>query len=333
MESIIKRRLPVSNSTRRLLCATVIALVSLGASFASAQDYPSKPIRLIVPYPPGGATDQMARIIQSPIAEILGQPIVVENKPGAAGAIGVELAARSTPDGYTLVFANSGNTVAAVVKKLSYDPIRDFQPISAVATFPLVLAVTKSLSTNSVKELIDLVRSRPGLINYASTGLGGFSHLTSEYFNSLAGIKSTHIPYKGGAPALIALRTGEVQMMFVTPVDGAVHVRAGEIRYLGVSSPRPTGLLPGLPAVAETVPGFNSVVWFGVLTPSGTPQVAIDKLHAAVSRAIEHPAVKDGFKVLQVEPTSNTPEQFREMMSGELAQWSKVVKDLNLKFD
>lgn len=317
----------------RLLRATLTALVAIGPCAASAQDYPSKPVRLVVPYPPGGATDQMARLLQVPFAEALKQPLVIDNRPGAAGAIGTAEVARAAPDGYTLVFANSGNTVATVVKKLPYEPMRDFQPISTVATFPLILAVTKAVPSTSVRELIELVRSKPGAMNYASTGLGGFSHLTSEYFIGLTGIKMTHIPYKGGAPAMIAMRTGEVQIMFTTPVDGAAHARAGDIRYLAVTSPRPSPLLPGLPTVAETVSGFQSVVWFGVLAPAGVPHIVTDKVNEAIARALEHPTVRDGFKVLQVEPLYSTPVQMKDMMGSELAQWSRVVKDLNLKVE
>lgn len=267
-------------SRRQLLLA--VAVATLAAPFAHAQHYPAKPIRLIVPYPPGGTTDQMARLLQRQLTTKLEQQVVIDNKPGAAGGIGVELAARSEPDGYTLVFANSGNSIISAFRKVAYDPIKDFQPISVVATFPMILAVRDSLPVKDTRELIELARSKSGQFNYGSTGVGGFSHLTNEYFNAVAGIKAVHVPYKGGAPGLMALRSGEIDMMFVTPIDGEAHRSAGTIKYLGLGSPRSTNLLPGVPPIAETIPDFNSVVWFGVWAPAGVPAPVVSMLSSAI---------------------------------------------------
>lgn len=316
---------------RRLLLA--VSAAPLAMPFAHAQDYPVKPIRLIVPYPPGGTTDQMARLLQRQLAERLRQQVVIDNRPGAAGSIGVELAAHSERDGYTLVFANSGNSIISAFRKLPYDPIKDFQPISVVATFPMILAVRDSLSVNNTRELIELARSRSGQFNYGSTGVGGFSHLTNEYFNAVAGIKAAHVPYKGGAPGLLALRSGEIDMMFVTPIDGEAHRSAGTIKYLGVGSPRPSELLPGVPPIADTIPDFNSVVWFGVWAPAGVPAPVVSTLSSAIAWAVLQPEVRKGFANLSVEPASNTPDEFRSAISAELDHWTSLAKVLQIRLD
>lgn len=313
--------------------AALAAFAVLASPLAQAQDWPSKPIRLVVPYPPGGTTDQMARILQRQLTEKLGQPIVVENKAGAAGLIGIETVAHSAPDGYTLAFLNTGNVIAQVFKKVPYDPVRDFQPISFVATFPLILSVPNSLPVSNVRDLIALARTRPGHINYGSTGVGGFSHLTSEYFNVAAGIKATHVPYKGGAPGVMALRSGEIEMMFVTPIDGEAHRRAGEIKYLGLTSTAPNELLPDVPPIADTLPGFNSVVWFGVLAPSGVPASVVERLSSAIGWAVQQPDVKSNFANLRVNPVSNTPGQFRDVIKAEIRHWAGIVREANLSAD
>ena len=316
---------------RQVLLA--IAITALASPLAQARDYPTKPIRLIVPYPPGGTTDQMARLLQRQLVEKLEQQVVIDNKPGAAGGIGVELAARSEPDGYTLVFANSGNAIISAFRKVAYDPIKDFQPVSVVATFPMILAVRDSLPVNNVRELIALARSKSGQFNYGSTGVGGFSHLTNEYFNAVAGIKAVHVPYKGGAPGLMALRSGEIDMMFVTPIDGEAHRSAGVIKYLGLGSPRSTSLLPGVPPIAETIPDFNSVVWFGVWAPAGVPAPIVETLSSAIAWAVLQPEVRKGFASLSVEPASSAPGEFRNSITAELAHWTSLAQKLQIKLD
>ncbi len=319
-------------STRRQFLFA-ITIAALATPLAHGQDYPVKPIRLIVPYAPGGTTDQMARILQRQLSEKLGQQVVVDNKPGAAGIIGVESAAHSQPDGYTLVFTNSGNSTISAFEKIPYDPVKDFQPISVVATVPLILAVRSSLPVDNVRDFISLARSKSGRLNYGSTGVGGASHLTTEYFGSVAGIKAEHVPYKGGAPGVVALRSEEIDMMFVTPLDGEAARNAGWIKYLGVGSLRSTDLIPGVPPIADTLPGFNAVAWFGVWAPAGVPAPIVTTLSSAIAWAISQPAVKDGFANLRAEPASSSPDEFGKAISAELAHWTSIAKDLQIRLD
>jgi len=321
----------LKSAARRGLVA-LLSLVACGA--ATAQGYPNRPIRIVVPYPAGGATDQMARIIQQPLAEILGTTIIIDNKAGAGGAIGTEAAARSAPDGYTLVFGNAGpNSMGPAIKKTPYDPIRDLAPISFVGNVPLFLAVHPSMPVNSTRELIDLVRANPGKYNYGSVGISSASHLIGEYFNFVTGLKMTHVPYKGGAPAMVGFIGGEVQVMFMTGLDGLQHARAGRLKVLAIATEKPTDLAPGVPTVAEAVPGFNGSVWFGLLAPAGTPADIIARVQDAVAKAVLRPAVKKAFGDLSVDPVSNTPEQFARVIASELAQWTRVVRESGAKFE
>ena len=322
-------------ATRRGFAAFLLAAPAFAVcGLAMAQAYPSRPIRVVVPYPAGGATDQMARIIQQPLAEILGTTIIIDNKAGAGGAIGTEAAARAAPDGYTLVFGNAGpNSMGPAIKKTPYDPIKDLAPISFVGNVPLFLAVHPSMPVNSTKELIDLVRANPGKYNYGSVGISSASHLIGEYFNFVAGLKMTHVPYKGGAPAMVGFIGGEVQVMFMTGLDGLQHARAGRLKVLAIATEKPTDLAPGVPTVAEAVPNFNGSVWFGLLAPAGTPGDVIAKVQDAEAKAVLRPAVKKAFGDLSVDPVSNTPEQFARVITTELAQWTRVVRESGAKFE
>jgi len=304
------------------------------AGAALAQAFPNRPIRVVVPYPAGGATDQMARIIQQPLSEILGQPIIIENKAGAAGAIGTDAVAKAAPDGYTLAFGNAGpNSMGPAIKKTPYDPVRDLAPISFVANVPLFLAVHPTLPANSVKELIELVRANPGKYNYGSTGIASASHLIGEYFNFVTGLKMVHVPYKGGAPAMLGFIGGEVQMMFMTGLDGLQHARAGKLKVLAIATEKPTELAPGVATVAETVPNFNGSVWFGLLAPAGTPAEVIARLQDAIARSVTRPNVKKALGDLSADAVANTPEQFSRVIAAELAQWTRVVRESGAKFE
>ena len=313
------------------LC-TAVAMLTAGSVLA--QGYPNRPIRIVVPYPAGGATDQMARTIQGPMQEILGAPVIIDNKAGAAGIIGTDSVAKAAPDGYTLAFGNSGpNSMGPAIKKPPYDPVKDLMPISFVSTIPLFLAVHPSMPTMSVKELIDLVKANPGKYNYGSVGIGSATHLIGEYFNFFTGLKMVHVPYKGGAPAMLGFMGGEVQVMFMTGLDGLAHARAGKLRVLGIATPRATDLAPGVPAVADTVPGFSGVVWFGLLAPAGTPPEVIAKIHDAIAKSVARANVKKAFADMSVEAVSNSPAEFGQTISAELAQWTKVVRESGAKFE
>ena len=314
--------------------ALFAALMLDGAGAACGQAYPNRPIRIVVPYPAGGATDQMARIIQQPLAEMLGQPIIIDNKAGAGGAIGTDAVAKAAPDGYTLTFGNSGpNSMGPAIKKTPYDPIRDLAPISFVANVPLFLAVHPSIPAGNVRELIELVKASPGKYNYGSVGIASASHLIGEYFNFVSGLKMTHVPYKGGAPAMLGFIGGEVQVMFMTGLDGLQHARAGKLKVLAIATEKPTDLAPGVATVAEAVPGFNGSVWFGLLAPAGTPADIIARVQDAVARAVTRPNVRKAFGDLSADPVANTPEQFARVIAAELAQWTRVVRESGAKFE
>ena len=321
----------MTHPTRR--AALLIACLAAAPTFAQT-DYPNRPIRMIVPYPAGGTTDQLARAIQQPLQESLGQPVVIENKAGAGGALGTDFVAKAAADGYTLVFGNSGpSATASLMKKLPYDVLKDFRPIGSVVNVPLILAVAADSPHKTVKELIAWAKTQGTSLNYGSTGIGSSSHLTSEAFNELAGTKFQHIPYAGGAPLVTAFAGGQVHMAFVTGLDGAAMVQAGKIRYLAVATPQRSDVMPGLPAIAEDVPGFASVVWFGVLAPSGVPDAIAARLNDAVGKAVARPEVRKLFIDRNVEPRSSTPAQMSAVIRAELEQWGPVVKKANIKVE
>ncbi len=310
------------------------AFSSIGASQVRAQSadaFPSKPIHFIVPYPAGGTTDQLARTIAQPLQDLLGQPVIVENKPGASGTLGTDYVARQPADGYTLLFGNSGpSATASLMRKLPYDVKKDFRPLSAVVNVPLILAIPADSPYKSVKDFVAWARTQGTRLNYGSTGIGGSSHLASEYFNELAGTKFQHIPYNGGAPLLTAFASGQIQMAFVTGLDGAVMVQAGKIRYLAVASPQRTEVLPGLPAIAEDVPGFSAVVWFGVLAPKAVPDDIAAKLATAIAKVVQRPEVRKFFIDRNVEPLGSTPQELARIIDGELGQWGPLIKKANI---
>jgi tripartite-type tricarboxylate transporter receptor subunit TctC len=321
-------------SRRTVIAAALASLASLAFPAAAQEAYPNKPIRIIVPYPAGGTTDQLARAIQQPLQELLGQAIVIENKAGVGGTLGTDSVAKAAPDGYTLVFGNSGpSATASLMRKLPYDALKDFRPLSTVVIVPLILAVAAESPHKTVKDFVTWAKTQGTTLNYGSTGIGGSSHLTSEFFNELAGTKFQHIPYAGGAPLVTAFAGGQVHMAFVTGLDGSAMVQAGRIRYLAVASPQRTEVLTGLPAIAEDVPGFSSVVWFGLLAPKAVPDDIAAKLNAAIVTAVARPEVRKLFIDRNVEPRSSTPEQMEAVIRGELEKWGPVVKKASIKVE
>jgi tripartite-type tricarboxylate transporter receptor subunit TctC len=307
------------------------SMMPLRAAAESAAAYPSRPIHVVVPYPAGGTTDQLARIIAQPLQDILGQPVVVDNKPGASGTLGCDYVSRQPGDGYTLLFGNSGpSATASLMRKLPYDVRKDFRPLSAVVTVPLILAVSADSPFKTLKEFLTYARAQGTNLNYGSTGVGGSSHLASEYFNDLAGTKIQHIPYAGGAPLLAAFAGGQIQMAFVTGLDGAVMVQAHKIRYLAVGSPQRTDVLPGLPAISEDVPGFSALVWFGLLAPKGLPDDITAKLATTIAGVVQRPEVRKFFIDHNVEPRGSTPQELAQIIDGELTQWGPLIKKANI---
>ena len=323
--------------SRRVALATglLLSLTTLAAPHAAAQDkFPSKPIRIIAPYAAGGSTDQLARAIQQPMSDFLKQPVIVDNKVGAGGSIGTDSVAKAPADGYTLVFGNSGpNAVLPLLKKTPYDSLKDLRPISTVAITPMILAIAADNPAKTLKEFLAAARKSGNTWNFGSVGNGSLSHLTGEYFNGLAGLSMLHVPYNGGAPMMTAFGGGQLQAAFVTGLDGQAMVQAGKVRYLAVGTPQRTPTVAGLPAIAEEVPGFRSVAWFGVLAPRGVPDAVAAKLHEAVVHAVAQPEVKKMFADRNIEARSSTPEEMERMIRDEMAQWGPVAQRANIRLD
>jgi tripartite-type tricarboxylate transporter receptor subunit TctC len=311
--------------------AAVCAAALLMALPALAQPYPTKPVRVVVPLAPGGPVDTVTRLIAVKLAEQLGQQIVVDNRPGAGGSVGGDLVARSAPDGYTLLMASNGTiAISPHLLKLAYDAERDLAPITLVGTSPQVLVVHPSLPARSVPDLVKLAKAKPGSINFGSAGQGATSHLASELLKELAGIDIVHIPYKGAGPALNELVAGQTQMM-ITGVSAALpFIKTGRLRALAVTSTRPLAVLPGVPPIAESVPGYEVTTWYGLFARSGTPPAIISRLNQEVAQALALPDIKAKLTGLGVDPEPNTPSEFATMIRQETAKWGALVKKLGL---
>jgi tripartite-type tricarboxylate transporter receptor subunit TctC len=311
------------------------AVLCFGLSGAlHAQQYPSKPLRLIVPFAAGGGTDLVARIVSGKLADKLGQPTVVDNRPGAAGAIGAELAAKAPPDGHTLLLGSSGPIAInpGLYEKLSYDPARDFSPVALVTVMPFLLVTHPALPVKSVKDLIALARARPGELNYASPGSGSSTHLANELLKSMTGAQIVHIAYKGVAPAATDLISGQVQMMAGDLSTLLPHVKSGRMRALAVTSAQRSTLLPGMPTVAESgVPGYEATGWFGVLVPSATPRAVIERLNSSIVKGVSEADARERLAALGGDLAVGTPEQFGAYLQKETAKWGKVIRAIGLR--
>ncbi|HEV2007158.1 MAG TPA: tripartite tricarboxylate transporter substrate binding protein [Burkholderiales bacterium] len=307
-------------------------IVAMPAAHAQ-EKYPTRPIRVIVPSAAGGGTDISARLIAPRMSEYLGQPVVVENRAGAAMIIGSDLVAHAAPDGYTLLMGISTLTInPSIHTKLPYDTVRDFAPVSLVVTLPNVLVIHPSLPVKSVKELIAFARARPGQLNYASAGVGSSLHLSMALFLSMAKLKMTHVPYKGSAPALVDMLAGQIEVMTGTMITVIPYVRDGRLRALGVTSLKRAAVAPELPTIAEAgLAGYESVQWYGLLAPGATPRAIIVRLNEAVARATQDAAIRKRFLDDGVEPVGGTPDEFAALIRSDMAKWAKVVKDANIK--
>ena len=301
--------------------------------FRLAEGYPDKPIRIIVPYPPGGFNDTLARTLGQKLTEKWGQPVIVDNRPGGGTTIGTNLAAKSAPDGYTLLIVSFAFAVnPALYASLPYDTGRDFVPIVFAASTPNLLVVNPELPVKSVKELIALAKSKPGKLNYASAGNGSSNHLSMELFKSLTGVDIVHVPYKGSAPAVTDLIGGQVDLMFDNVPNVLQQVKAGKLRALAVSSKERSPFIKELPAVAESgVPGFDVSVWFGVVAPAGAPQSVIAKLNAEINSILKLPEIRHTFNNQGVETAGGTPGDFSAFVAAQTIKWAKVVKDSGTK--
>ena len=290
--------------------------------------YPNKPVKVVVPYPPGGATDIVARIVFQQVSEATGQQFVIENRAGAGGNIGAEFVARAPADGYTLLIATTAHAInMSMFKGLSYDVVKDFTPVTQLTQGPLVLVATPAFPANNVRELIALAKAKPDTLNFASSGNGQSTHLSAELFNSMAGIKLSHVPYKGSSPALTDVMAGQVPLMFDTMLTAMPFVKAGKLKALAVTSPQRSPAAPDVPTIAESgLPGYEVFAWNGLLAPAGTPKAVIAQLSEELKKAMQLPQVKEKFSVQGFAASWNTPEQFGGFLRAEVNKWAKTVK-------
>ncbi len=316
---------------------TIAAALSFAAASAGAlaQTYPSKPIRVVVPYPAGGGLDVIARSVGERMAQTIGQPSVIENKVGAAGSIGTELVARAAPDGYTLLLASPSHTTnISLISKLPWHPLTSFAPVAMVGVIPSVILVHPSVPAKTLQEFVAYAKSKPGQINYASAGAGSSVHLAAELLEQMAQIKLVHIPYKGQPEAATALITGEVSMMPLTMALAKARVQAGQVRPLAVTTPKRSSALPDMPTVAESgYPGYEVTTWFGYLAPAGTPPEVVNKLNAEVNAAIRNSDVQKKLVALGAELVPGTPQAFGKFLEADMARWTRVIKQAGIKAD
>ena len=318
------------------LFAAAVALLAAGAPPASAQAWPNRPVRVLVGFPAGQATDVLARMAAQRMSDATGQQFFVENRPGASGNIAFEMAARATPDGYTLLMGSSGTAAInpSLYAKLPFDINRDFAHVIMMADIPQLLVVNPNLPVKNVRELIDYAKVRPGKIDYASGGSGLTNHLIMEMFKSATGLRLVHIPYRGGPPALTDLIAGQVSLMFETTVGALPHVRNGKLRALAVSRIKRSTGAPDIPTVAESgVPGFDAAAWIAMFAPAGTPREVIARLNSEINKGIVTPEMREKLVGLGADPVGGTPEDFSAFHKAELAKWAKVVKDSGAKVD
>jgi tripartite-type tricarboxylate transporter receptor subunit TctC len=321
----------------RYLTALAMVFASLMlAPFAHAQQYPDKPIRLIVPYPPGGGTDTLARPLAQRLAVELGQPVIVDNRGGAGGNLAMEAVARAPADGYTLVLALTPQLAVniSLYDKVRYDPRHDFAPITLLAEGPYLLVVHPSVPVNSVSELIALAKAKPGELNYATSGIGSGAHMAAELFTSMTGTRMTHTPYKGGGQALTDVLAGHVQLLFAPPVTVTQHITNGRLRALAITGTKRSASLPSVPTMSEAgVPGYDSSVWYGVLAPAGTPKEIVATLNAAMLKILKQPDFHALLVTNGMEPIGSSPTDFSNYIDTEIIKWSKVIKSAAIKVE
>lgn len=316
-----------------LVYTLFVVILSLTASQAAAE-YPDRPIRIVIPYPPGGLTDIMARTLQEPLAAALGQPVIVENRAGATGALASRSVAQAPPDGYSMIFSNNGPAalVPVIQADAGYDPIGDFAPVSLVATSPMLLVVHKSVPATTLRELIAYARNRPDGIEYSTSGAGSLGHLATELFAQRAGLKLLHVPYKGSAPAVQAVLAGEVKLYLSTATDALdVGIRAGTVRILGVSTPAPSPLARGVPPIADVLPGFDVTAWFGLLAPRGTPSAIVDRLNAAVREVVGKADIQKRFEAYSCLAGASSPQELAGLIGAEVPKWRTLIESAGIR--
>lgn len=314
---------------RRLQGMLAVALVAAVGPAWPADGYPSRLIRIVIPFAPGGTVDILGRVLGEQLGTRLGQPVIIDNRPGAGGNIAAANVARADPDGYTLFLGSMGTQSmnGAIYAKLSFDPVADFAPITRLVTSANLLVVHSSIKANSVKELIDYLKARPGQVNYASAGIGSFNHISAVLFETMAGVKMTHVPYKSGGQALNSVLAGETQLVFQTIPAAVPFIQAGKLRALAVCSEERHPLFPDLPTASESgLPGFEINTWYGMLAPAATPRAVIDKLHGALVQTLQDPAIRKRLTELGLDAAPDTPEQFAALIKTDAVKWGKVIK-------
>jgi len=313
----------------RMMHVLTAAVLIFSAALAIAQNYPSKSIRIIVPNSPGGQTDLLGRLVAQKLSEKWNQPVIVDNRAGANTIIGITLAAKAPPDGYTLAVASTSMAInPGLVHDLPYDGLRDFAPITNLAYIPFLLVVHPSVPAKSVQDLIALAKAHPGQLTFGSGGDGSPSHLSGELLKSMAGIKIMHIPYKGLGRSLVGLLSGQIDMLFAGPLIVLPHVKAGKLRAIAVGSAKRFPAIPDIPTVAETLPGYQCGIWFGILAPGGTPRAIVSKLHDEIVNALALPDVKQRFAAINATVIGDTPEEFASFIKDETNKWSSIAKNI-----
>jgi tripartite-type tricarboxylate transporter receptor subunit TctC len=314
----------------------MLVFAAITAPVGAVESFPTRPIRIVVPYAPGGNVDISARIVAPPLAEVLGQSVVVDNRPGAGGNLGAALVARATPDGYTLLVGSSGplSVNPVIFKSLPYDSLKDFVPLSTVQSVPLIVLAGPKSGINSIADLVAAAKTRPGKLTMASSGAGTTNHFAIELFSSMAGVKVLHVPYKGSGPALAELLGGQVETMVDQLAASIGYVKDGRLKVLAVTTAQRSGVLPNVPTLDELgYKGFQASTLLGLLAPTGTPKPVVDKLNAAIRKVMDNPAVSERFRGLGTEPGASSPEEFSKRIREELMQWQTLVKKLDLKFE
>lgn len=321
------------NLINKISVASIFVLLA-GFNLATAADYPDKPIKWVVPYTPAGTTDVLARIVAQPLTQLLGQNVLVENKPGAGNNIGTEFVIKSAPDGYTMLLVNPANGInASLYKTLNFNFMRDIAPVAGIVRTPNVMVVPPSLPVKTVAEFIAYCKANPGKVNMASSGSGTSVHLSGELFKSMTGCNMLHVPYKGAGPALVDLMAGQVQVLFDNLPSSAGHIKSGSLRALAVTSAARDPSLPNVPTIAETVPGYEATAWFGIGMPKGSPRAAIDRVNAEVNRILADPKMREKLAELGGIPIPGTPEDFGKIIAAETQKWEKVVKSSGASVD
>lgn len=324
--------------TTRLIRTLVLTLLAAVGVTALAQEagWPSRPVRLVVTFPPGGSSDAAARIVAPKLAERLGQPVVVENRPGAGGGVGLDLVAKAAPDGYTIVLASAGGLTAnpSLYKKLAYDPAKDFAPITLFGTSPFVLLASADVPVANVGDVLRLARAQPGRLSYASGGNGTAMHLSGELMKSMGKAYILHIPYRGSGPALMAVLGGETQLAIADITTASAQIKSGRVKALGVLSRERSALAPDIPTLQESgLPGFESAGWFGILAPAATPASVVQRLNAEITAVLRSPDVRERFAAAGLEPLPSTPEAMATLMKTETVKWAKVIKESGASID